>query len=98
MAGIVLEKIIEMAVILLCGVLAYKTGLIDKAPTKSFSNVLLMLVSPLLVFQSYQMDFEPRLFYGLLQTLFVSFVTFLVCIILAEIFMKGNPARQQIEK
>ena len=48
-----------------------------------------MLVSPLLVFQSYQMDFEPRLFYGLLQTLFVSFVTFLVCIILAEIFMKG---------
>lgn len=57
-----------------------------------------MLVSPLLVFQSYQMDFEPRLFYGLLQTLFVSFVTFLVCIILAEIFMKGDPARQQIEK
>lgn len=98
MAGIVLEKIIEMAVILLCGVLAYKTGLIDKASTKSFSNVLLMLVSPLLVFQSYQMDFEPRLFYGLLQTLFVSFVTFLVCIILAEIFMKGDPARQQIEK
>ena len=36
MAGIVLEKIIEMAVILLCGVLAYKTGLIDKASTKSF--------------------------------------------------------------
>lgn len=34
MAGIVLEKIIEMAVILLCGVLAYKTGLIDKASTK----------------------------------------------------------------
>ena len=98
MAGIVLEKIIEMAVILLAGVLAYKTGLIDKTSTKSFSNVLLMLVSPLLVFQSYQMDFEPRLFYGLLQTLFVSFVTFFVCIILAEIFMKGDPARQQIEK
>lgn len=36
MAGIVLEKIIEMAVILLCGVLAYKTGLIDKASTKVF--------------------------------------------------------------
>ena len=28
MAGIVLEKIIEMAVILLCGVLAYKLSLI----------------------------------------------------------------------
>ena len=68
MAGIVLEKIIEMTVILLAGVLAYKTGLIDKTSTKSFSNVLLMLVAPLLVFQSYQMDFEPRLFYGLLQT------------------------------
>lgn len=98
MEGIVVEKIIEMFVILLGGVLAYQTGLIDKETTKKLSNLLLMLVSPLLIFQSYEMDFDIKLFYGLLMTLMASAVTFVCCIFLSNVILKGNEKDLPVEK
>lgn len=98
MEGIVVEKIIEMFVILLGGVLAYQTGLIDKETTKKLSNLLLMLVSPLLIFQSYEMDFDIKLFYGLLMTLMASAVTFVCCIFLSNVILKGDEKDLPVEK
>lgn len=62
MAAVVTEKIIEMFLILLGGVIVYKAGLIDDKTVPKLSNLLLMFISPLLIFQSYQMEFEMRLF------------------------------------
>ena len=53
MAIVVAEKIIEMVFIMLCGIVLYKTGLIDDKTVPRLSNILLMLVSPLMIFQSY---------------------------------------------
>ena len=44
MNGVVLEKIIEMFIIMLAGVIACRTGLIDEKTTKKMSNLLLMQV------------------------------------------------------
>jgi Na+/H+ antiporter NhaC len=60
MAAVVTEKIIEMFLILLGGVIVYKAGLIDDKTVPKLSNLLLMFISPLLIFQSYQMEFEMR--------------------------------------
>ena len=54
MAIVVAEKIIEMFFIMLCGIVLFKTGLIDDKTVPKLSNILLMLVSPLMIFQSYQ--------------------------------------------
>ena len=88
MNGVVLEKIIEMFIIMLAGVIACRTGLIDEKTTKKMSNLLLMLVSPLLIFQSYQMDFNIKFFYGLLWTLLASVIAFIIMILLANIIYK----------
>ena len=50
MAVVVAEKIIEMFLIMLCGIIIFKTGLIDGKTVPKLSNVLLMLVSPLVIF------------------------------------------------
>ena len=52
MSLIVLKKIIEMFIILLVGVIIYKAKIINDVSTKHLSNVLLLLVSPLLIIQS----------------------------------------------
>ena len=98
MTLIVIEKIIEMFIILMAGVLAYKTGLIDENSTAKLSNLLLMLISPLLIFQSYQMDFDTKLLYGLLFTLLASAITFICCMILSQFAIKKGIENGCIEK
>ena len=98
MSLIVIKKIIEMFIILLVGALIYKVKIIDDVSTKHLSNVLLMLVSPLLIVQSYQIDFNKELLYGLLWALLASFLTFLLMIIVSEFLFHGDRNRSSVEK
>lgn len=88
MASIVAIKILQMFIILLAGVIAYKTGLINKTSTAHLSNLLLMMVSPLLSFLSYQLDFTPALLNGLLLALFASVLTYVISIGLSELLFR----------
>ena len=88
MASIVAIKILQMFIILLAGVIAYKTGLINKTSTAHLSNLLLMMVSPLLSFLSYQLDFTPALLNGLLLALFASVLTYMISIGLSELLFR----------
>ena len=98
MSLIVIKKIIEMFMILLVGVIIYKGKIIDDASTKHLSNVLLLLVSPLLIIQSYQIDFNKKLLYGLLWAFVASFLTFLLMIIASEFLFRGDRNRSSVEK
>lgn len=90
MAIVVSEKIIEMFFIMLCGIVLFKTGLIDDKTVPKLSNILLMLVSPLMIFQSYQMDFDGHLMCGLGLTLIAALTTFTVIIILTNILIRNT--------
>ena len=90
MAIVVAEKIIEMFFIMLCGIVLFKTGLIDDKTVPKLSNILLMLVSPLMIFQSYQMDFDGHLMWGLGLTLIAALTTFTVIIILTNILIRNT--------
>ena len=98
MSLIVIKKIIEMFMILLVGIIIYKGKIIDDVSTKHLSNVLLLLVSPLFIVQSYQIDFNKKLLYGLLWALLASFLTFLFMIIVSEFLFHGNKNRSSVEK
>ena len=98
MSLIVIKKIIEMFMILLVGVIIYKGKIIDDVSTKHLSNVLLLLVSPLLIVQSYQIDFNKKLLYGFLWALLASFLTFLFMIIVSEFLFHGDKNRSSVEK
>lgn len=63
---IVLEKMLEMFIILIVGIIAFKTGIIDENSNKKLSNLLLMIVSPLLIVISYQLEFDNELLHGLI--------------------------------
>ena len=96
MASIVAVKILQMFIILLAGVIAYKAGLINKTSTAHLSNILLMMVSPLLSFLSYQLDFTPALLKGLLLALFASVLTYVISIGLSELLFR--PGKSLLSK
>ena len=98
MSGVVAEKIIEMFIIMIGGFIAYKTKLIDSSTTKKMSDLLLMLISPLLIFQSYQIDFDMEHFIGLLWTFFASSITFVIMIVLAGFIFRGKDEKMPVEK
>lgn len=86
LAGIAFVKIVEMFLILLLGVLLYRLKIIDAATNKKLSNLLLMVVTPILIFTSYQMEFTKALFRGWLETFFLSVLAFAI-VILASRFL-----------
>ena len=49
MTGIVIEKILEMFILMLVGVIVYKAKVVDETISKNLSNLLLMVVTPLLI-------------------------------------------------
>ena len=98
MASSVILKTTQMFLILLCGVLVYKAGLLDSRSVRKLSDLLLLFVMPLLIFQSYQVDFDRELLYGLFRTLIASGLTYLLVIALSELIFRRKRPDTPIEK
>ncbi len=99
MATIVQNKVVIMFVMLLIGVLCAKIGMIDEATNRKLSSLSLMLVGPMLIFASYQIDFRPEM----VRNLGISFVLSAICFAIQIAFSvalvrkKGN-ASANIER
>lgn len=93
MVTIILEKIVRMFLILFLGLLCYRKNFLDDATIGKLSNFLLMIVNPLVIFVSYQMDYDPALLNNLLINMALAAVSFAVQIVLIHLIVprKGNP-------
>ena len=74
------ERIIIMFSILLIGALCYKMGLITKEGTKQLSEIELKLVNPILIFMSYQKDYDSKMTKNLIWAFVLSAVSFVIAI------------------
>jgi hypothetical protein len=83
-------QIIQMIVILAFGAYAYKKTIIQENGLKSLTNILLEIVSPLLIFTSYQRDYDQEQVRGLIITFILSFLSICIAIILARILIKKS--------
>lgn len=90
-AGAVIGKqIIIMFIILLLGAVCHLRGLITKEGTKSLSIVELNIVNPVLIFMSYQTDYQPALMKGLLWAFLLSAVSFALAIALSYVLVRKS--------
>ncbi len=87
-ANIVLNQIIIMFILILIGYICYKCKIIDQVLNKKLSDLLLLLVSPLLIFNSYQREFSKDLLIGLLVSLGLAVLTHLFGILTAYVFIR----------
>ena len=95
---IVLEKMLEMFIILIVGIIAFKTGIIDEKANKRLSNLLLMIVSPLVIVVSYQLEFDSELLHGLILALIASTITYIVTILVSKPLISKQNINYSVEK
>lgn len=99
LAMITMGKIVEMFIILLIGFLAFKFDILDNASNKRLSAMLTKVISPALLFMSYQLEFDEERLKGLITTLLLATLTHLISIVVANLmFKKGSSADVEIER
>jgi malate permease and related proteins len=90
LAYIALNQIIVMFLIIIVGIISYKFKLIDKESNKKLSDLLLMLVNPLVIFVSYQRDFSKELLNGLMISFLLAIITHVFGIFISYIVLRGK--------
>lgn len=92
-SAILVQQTLSILIIIIVGVICYKTKLIDDATNSKLSNILLTLVQPVLIFTSFQIEFKKELVEGLLISLLLAFVTHIVAISISYIFIRKKKRR-----
>ncbi|MDF2485477.1 MAG: putative rane protein [Herbinix sp.] len=87
-SAITINQIMIIFIIIAVGIICYKVKLIDEATNSKLSNILLMLVNPMVIFVAYQREFSSELLEGLLISLLLSIVTHVVGILIASLLIK----------
>lgn len=88
-------KIAEMFILLLMGVLSFKSGLLDEKTSKKISDFLLMVVCPCLIIHSYQMEYRPELLQGLFLCLVFSVISFAMDVVIAQLVIRPKSGANQ---
>jgi predicted permease len=88
----VLQQVAIMVLIMLVGMVCYKTKVISHQGSKELSDLLLLIVNPILVFLSYQQEFDFKLLTGLLVAMVMTAVALTLMILLSQVLIrkKGN--------
>lgn len=92
------ERIVIMFIILIIGALCYIKGLITKSGTKQLSAVELNLVNPILIFMSYQKDYDSKMVHNLLWAFVLSAVSYAIAIALSYVLVSKKHRSFSVER
>lgn len=93
-----MKQIVIMFIILAVGMLCYKVKFITKEGSKQLSTVALQVVNPVLIFMSYQKEYNSRLLKGLLWAFLLSAISFAVTILLSYLLIGKNNPDKAVER
>ena len=72
LAGIAAKQVLELLIMISAGVVCCKVGIIKTGDRSVLSNILLYLVVPAMVINSYMVEFDPETFHNLIQAFLLS--------------------------
>ncbi len=99
MTSIVLNQTIVMLILMIAGVICRKTGIISENSNRELSSFVLKFVNPVMVFMSYQTEYDSRLVKNLLICFAISAILFLVSIVLSYVLIRDKKGREtEIER
>lgn len=88
LSSILIHQILVVFIIIFIGVICYKTNLIDNETNSKLSDILLYLVTPAVIFVSYQRDFSADLMEGLIISLVLATVVHVIGILISYIVIR----------
>ncbi len=93
MASTILNQTIIMLILIAVGVLCAKLKIISSDTNRELSKFVLQVVNPVVIFMSYQKEYEARLVKNLLITFALSVLAFAVILAVAYIFVRKKDGR-----
>ncbi len=84
----VLGKIISIFIIMVIGIICYKMKIIDKYAKDKLSQLSTWIVCPMLIFMSFQMDYDAELLKKMIIVFGLAVVSFVISIILANVILR----------
>lgn len=90
--SLAVSQIFTMFVIILIAILLYKKKLIDNRGNEVLSNLLMYLINPCILFNSYQKEFDSKMLRGLIICFIVGLLSHLLGMALAAIFLRDKNA------
>ena len=84
----VLGKIISIFIIMVIGIICYKMNIIDKYAKDKLSQLSTWIVCPMLIFMSFQMDYDAELLKKMIIVFGLAVVSFVISIILANVILR----------
>lgn len=99
MASTILNQTIIMLILIAVGVLCAKLKIISSDTNRELSKFVLQVVNPVVIFMSYQKEYEARLVKNLLITFALSVLAFAVILAVAYIFVrKKDGGHTEVER
>ena len=96
LAATAFYQIAIMFFIILIGIICYRVRLIDQITNKKLSDIVLMLVNPILILISYQREYDSTLLNGLFISLILAVITHIFGIVISKVMLRGNKHREDL--
>lgn len=98
LVGIAAGQIATMFFILVLAFICYKGKTLKEGSNKVLSDVLLHLINPILIFVSYQTDFQPKMLKGLGLAFLMAILSHIIFLGLAKVFVPANEKKAYLEE
>lgn len=87
---LIFEQLVKMFLIMLLAFCCYKIRLVDQHGNRTISNLLLLVVNPLLILNVYQTDYDPDLVNGLMWAFAAAFLSHIAAVVLGTLLIRGR--------
>ena len=88
---LIFEQLLKMFFIMLLAFICYKIKLVDQNGNRSISNLLLMVVNPLLIITVYQdTEYDPDMVRGLLLAFAAAFITHILGVLISTVLIRPS--------
>lgn len=89
------NNVLVLFVLIMVGYICNKIKILSEKAVKDMTNFVLYIVTPCVIINSYQREFDKQMLIGLVITLVASVVSFAINILLAHLLIKDNDKRRE---
>ncbi len=98
-AGIIGVQVLVMLMLIVTGIICVKTKLVNKTGIRDMTNVLLYVVAPVLIVNSYQTPYDNKSANQLFWTFILAFVMHIAAIAVCSLIIRKRPdQRYKVER
>lgn len=92
LSGTVAVQVVIVFILIAVGFFLKKRNMLDERGSKQLTNILLMIVTPCVLINSYQKEFKPEFAFNLLMAVLFSVIIHVIMVIISTLIYRREPS------